>query len=69
MLICVSMLVQLTNNNNTSSFVIKATDADATLDNGIYTCQVTLTIFGLYNLSKISNDSIVLFKGMPAVYL
>ena len=69
MFICVSMFVQLTNNNNTSSFVIKATNTDATLDNGIYTCQVTLTIFGLYNLSKISNDSIVLFKGMPAVYL
>ena len=62
------MFEQVTNNNNTSSLAIKATDTNATLDNGIYRCEVTLTISGLDNFSKISQNSTVLFKGMLQYY-
>ena len=46
-----------------SSLAIQATDTNATLDNGVYSCQVTLTIFGVDSFSKASNNSVVLFKG------
>ena len=62
-------IIQVTDNNNTSSFVIKDTDSNATLDNGIYRCEVTLTISGVNSFSKTSQMSIVLFKGMATVIL
>ena len=46
-----------------SLLTIQATDTNATLDNGVYSCQVTLTIFGVDNFNKTSNNSVVLFKG------
>ena len=46
-----------------SLLTIQATDTNATLDNGVYSCQVTLTIFGVDNFNKTSNSSVVLFKG------
>ena len=46
-----------------SSLIIKANDTNATLDNGIYSCQVTLTIFEVDSFNKTSNNSVVLFKG------
>ena len=49
-----------------SSLTIQATDTNATLDNGVYNCQVTLTIFGVDNFNKTSNNSTVLFKGICA---
>ena len=49
-----------------SLFTIQSTDTNATLDNGIYSCQVTLTIFGVDNFNKTSNNSIVLFEGIYA---
>ena len=49
-----------------SSLTIKATNTNATLDNGVYSCQVTLTIFGVDEFNKTSNNSIVLLKGMHA---
>ena len=52
-----------------SLLTIKATDTNATLDNGVYSCQVTLTIFGVDEFNKTSNNSIVLFKGMHAKVL
>ena len=59
-------IVQVADNNNTSSFVIKATDSNATLDNGIYRCAVTLTISGVNSFSKTSQISTVLYKGMTS---
>ena len=47
-----------------SSFVIQAADTNATLDNGIYICQVLLTISGENNFSMKSSNSTVAFKGM-----
>ena len=61
----VHLHVQVTNNNNTSSFAIKATDTNATLDNGVYKCEVTLTISGVNTFNKSSsNYSMILYKGM-----
>ena len=56
-------IMQVTNNSNASSFVITSTDTNATLDNGVYSCQVTLTISGVDSFSIASNNSVVLFKG------
>ena len=64
-----SVDLQVTNSYSTSSFAIKATDTNATLDNGIYKCEVTLTISGINNFSKTSNDSTVVLKGMPILIL
>ena len=61
--------LQVTNSDSTSSFAIKATDTNATLDNGIYRCEVTLTISGVNNFSKTSNDSTVVLKGMAIAIL
>ena len=57
-------IFQVTNDDNTSSLAIKATDTNATLDNGIYRCEVTLIISGVNSFSKTSQNSTVLFKGM-----
>ena len=57
--------VQVTTNYSTSSLTIKATDTNATLDNGVYSCQVTLTISGVDSFNKTSSNSTVIFKGMP----
>ena len=59
--------VQVANNYTTSSLTIQDTDTNATLDNGIYSCQVTLTISGVDSFNKTSNDSTVIFKGMPTL--
>ena len=58
------LTVQVTNTYSTSSFAITSTDTNATLDNGIYSCQVTITISGVYSFNKTSNSSIVVFKGI-----
>ena len=55
--------MQVTNNSNASSFVITSTDTNATLDNDVYSCQVTLIIYGVDSFSTTSNNSVVLFKG------
>ena len=57
--------VQIANNYSTSSFTIQATDTNATLDNGIYSCQVTLIISGVDSFNTTSNASTVIFKGIP----
>ena len=61
-------LTQVANNYSTSSLTIQATDTNATLDNGIFSCQVTLTISGVDTFNKISNNSTVIFKGMSNIY-
>ena len=58
------LTVQVTNTYSTSSLTIQATNTNATLDNGIYSCQVTLTISGVDSFNKTSNDSTVIFKGI-----
>ena len=63
------LIIQITNNYTTSSFVINATDTNATLDNGVYNCQVTLTISRVDNFSEISNNSTVVFKGLFTLIL
>ena len=57
--------VQVANNYSTSSLTIQGTDTNATLDNGIYSCQVTLTISGVNSFNVTSNNSTVIFKGIP----
>ena len=47
-----------------SSFTIEANDTNAILDNGIYNCQIALTIAGMDNFSSASNYSLVLLKGI-----
>ena len=56
---------QVANNYSTSSLTIQGTDTNATLDNGIYSCQVTLTISGVDSFNVTSNNSTVIFKGIP----
>ena len=56
--------IQVTNNYSTSSFAIKASDVIATLDNGIYSCQVTLTISEVNTFNETSNNSTIVFKGL-----
>ena len=61
-----TVIAQVTNNYTTSLLTIQATDTNATLDNGIYSCQVTLTISGEDSFNKTSQNSIVILKGMTA---
>ena len=56
---------QVSNNYSTSSLTIQGTDTNATLDNGVYSCQVTLTISGVDSFNVTSNNSTVIFKGIP----
>ena len=59
----IGMFFQITNNNNTSLFTIKANETDAKADNGMYNCQITLFIAEMDNFSSASNYSVVLFEG------
>ena len=59
-----TVIAQVTNNYTTSLLTIQATDTNATLDNGIYSCQLTLTIFGAEKFNKTSNTSTISLKGM-----
>ena len=61
-----TVIAQVTNNYTTSLLTIQATDTNATLDNGIYSCQVTFTISGEDSFNKTSQNSIVILKGMTA---
>ena len=63
------LFIQVTNNFNTSLFTIRGTDTNAILDNGIYSCQVVLTIFGIERFAGASTNSTVLFKGMLTLTL
>ena len=56
---------QVANNYSTSSLTVQGTDTNATLDNGVYSCQVTLTISGVDSFNVTSNNSTVIFKGIP----
>ena len=58
--------MQVRNRNNVSLFSINANDTNAVLDNGLYSCQVTLTISGTDRFSDTSNNSAVIFKGTYA---
>ena len=46
-----------------SSLVINASDANATLHNGMYACQVTLTVDHVDNFTTTSNIAIVGLRG------
>ena len=46
-----------------SMFYISGTDTDAMQDNGMYTCQVTLTIAGVDVFMNDSDDSLVVLSG------
>ena len=57
------MLFQITNGAMSSSLIINASNANATLHNGIYTCQVTLTVDHVDDFTTTSNIAIVRLRG------
>ena len=57
------MVFQITNEAMSSSLVINASDANATLHNGLYTCQVTLTVDKEDNFTTTSNIATVGLRG------
>ena len=62
---CMSLLMQITNGNSTSSSLyIDAADASALMDNGVYTCYVRVTIAGVDSFEYSSGNSIVSLKGI-----
>ena len=56
-------LLQITNDTMSSIFYISGNDTDAMQDNGMYTCQVTLTIAGDDVFMNDSNPSLVVLMG------
>ena len=61
--------VQITHSTTSSTLYINATDTNATIHNGLYTCQVTLTIAGVDRFNKFSDNSRVALRGsyMPHI--
>ena len=53
----------ITNNSTSSTLYINAIDTNATVHNGMYTCQVTLAIAEEDKFSQFSNKSRVAFSG------
>ena len=56
-------IFQITNGAMSSSLVISASDANATLHNDMYACQVTLTVDCVDNFTTTSNIAIVGLRG------
>jgi len=57
------MVFQITNGAMSSSLIINTSDANSTLHNGIYTCQVTLTVDRVDDFTTTSNIAIVGLQG------
>ena len=55
--------LQVIDETMSSSYGIDAMDTNATLDNGMYTCQVTLTIAGVDGFLSTSNSATVGLRG------
>jgi len=64
MLSCTHVPFQVTNDAMSSSLIINAADTNATLDNGMYTCQITLTVTGEDDFTSTSDDATVRLQGM-----
>ena len=56
-------LFQVNNGATSSSYVIDASNTNATLDNGMYTCQATLNVAGEDNFTSFSNSATVGLRG------
>ena len=54
---------QITSDYNSSSLTVEAHNTNSTTDNGIYNCQIILSIVEIDTISSNSNYSMVSFKG------
>ena len=58
------MVFQIINGAMSSSLIVNASDANATLHNGMYTCQVTLTVDRVDDFTTTSNIATVGLRGI-----